>query len=108
MFGVSFLQTAGSLFPLFLASTPVAKLGSVGCVDFLMEGVVPVFWWMRLDLVFLLGRTASGGVFWGVCDLIMILGSLSANGWGFFPVLLVVWHRVSSIVAYWSLSGAGS
>ena len=34
-----------------------------------------VFWWMRLDLVFLVGRTASGGVFWGVCDLIMILGS---------------------------------
>ena len=41
---------------------------------------MPVFWWMRLDLVFLVGRIASGGVFWGVCDLIMILGSLSANG----------------------------
>ena len=24
----------------------------------------------------------SGGVFWGVCDLIMILGSLSAEGLG--------------------------
>ena len=51
---------------------------------------------------------ASCGVFWGVCDLIMILGSLSANGWGCVPVLLVVWHRVSSTVACWSLSGAGS
>ena len=50
----------------------------------------------------------SGGVFWGVCDLIMILGSLSANGWGCVPVLLVVWHRVSSTVACWSLTGAGS
>ena len=50
----------------------------------------------------------SGGVFWGVCDLTMILGSLSANGWGCVPVLLVVWHRVSSTVARWSLSGAGS
>ena len=49
---------------------------------------MPVFWWMRLDLVFLVSRTTSGGVFWGVCDLIMILGSLSANGWGFLPVLL--------------------
>ena len=69
---------------------------------------MPVFWRMRLDLVFLVGRTMSGGVFWGVCDLIMILGSLSANGWGCVPDLLVVWHRVSSAVACWSLSGAGS
>ena len=68
---------------------------------------MPVFWWMRLDLVFLLGRTVSSGVFWGVCDLIMILGSLSAYGWGCVPVLLVVWHRVSRNVACWSLSGAG-
>ena len=69
---------------------------------------MPVFWWIRLGLVFLVGRTTSGGVFWGVCDLIMILGSLSANGWGCVPVLLVVWHRVSSTVACSSLSGAGS
>ena len=69
---------------------------------------MPVFWWMRLDLVFLVGRSTSGGVFWGVCDLIIILGSLSANGLGCVPVLLVVWHRVSITVACWLLSGAGS
>ena len=69
---------------------------------------MPVFWWIGLDPVFLVGRTASGGVFWGVCELIMTLGSLSANGWGCVPVLLVVWHRVSSTVACWSLSEAGS
>ena len=69
---------------------------------------MPVFWWMRLVLVFLVGRTASGGVFWGVGDLIMILGSLSANGWGCVPVLLVFWHRVSNAGACWSLSTAGS
>ena len=69
---------------------------------------MPVFWWMRLDLVFLMGRTMSGGVFWGVCDLIMILGNFSANEWDFVPVLLVVRHRVSSTAACWSLSGAGS
>ena len=69
---------------------------------------MPVFWWMRLDLVFLVGRTVSSGVFWGVCDLIMILGSLSASGWGCVPVLLVVWQSVSSTVACWALSGAGS
>ena len=50
----------------------------------------------------------SGGVFWRVCELIMILGSLCANGLGCVTVLLVVWHRVSSTVACWSLSGAGS
>ena len=69
---------------------------------------MPVFWWMRLDLVFLVGRTTSSGVFLGVCDLIMILGSISNNGWGCVPVLLVVCHRVSITVACWPLSGAGS
>ena len=67
-----------------------------------------VFWGMRLDLVFLVGRITSGGVYLGVCELIMILGSLSANGWCCVPVLLVVWHRVSSTVACWLLGGAGS
>ena len=70
---------------------------------------MPVFWWKRLGLVFLVGRSASGGVFWGVCGFIMILDSLSANGWGCVPsFLLVVWHRVSSTVACWALSEAGS
>ena len=36
---------------------------------------MPVFWWMGLDLVFLVARTASGDVFWGVHELNMILGS---------------------------------
>ena len=68
---------------------------------------MPEFWWMRLDLVFLVGMSTSGGVFCGVCGLIMILSSLSANEWGCVPVLLVVWHRVSSTVACCSLSEAG-
>ena len=69
---------------------------------------MPVFWWMRLDLVFLVGRTTSGGVFWGVCELIIILSSLSANEWGCVPILLFVWHGMSSTGACWSLIGAGS
>ena len=69
---------------------------------------MPVFWCVELDLVFLVGRAASGGVFWGVCELSMILGSLSDSGWGCVPVLLVVWHRVSSTGACWPLGGAGS
>ena len=51
---------------------------------------MPVFWCMRLDLVFLVGKSTPGGVFWGVSDLIMILDSLSANGFGCVPALLVV------------------
>ena len=51
---------------------------------------MPVFCLMRLDLVFLVCGTASGGVFWGVCELIMILGNLSAKEWGCVPILLVV------------------
>ena len=69
---------------------------------------MPVFWCMRLHLVFLVGRTTPGGVFWGVCELIMILGNLSANGCGCVPVLLIVWPGVSSTGACWSLKGAGS
>ena len=69
---------------------------------------MPVFWWMRVDLDFLVCRAASGHVFWGVCELIVILGRLSANRWGYVPALLVVWHGVSSTGACWSLSGAGS
>ena len=67
-----------------------------------------VCWWMKLDLVFLVGSSMSGGVFCGDCGLIMILGSVFANGCHCVPVLLVVWHRVSSTGACWSLSGAGS
>ena len=67
-----------------------------------------VFSWVGLDIVFLVGRATSSGVFWVVCDLSMILGSLSANGCGCVPVLLVVWHGTSSTGACWPLGGAGS
>ena len=83
----------------------MAEVGSVRFVGFLVEGT---------GACVEAGSCLSGGqdhvqwCVWGFCDLIMILGSLSANGWGCVPVLLVVWHRVSSTVACWSLSGAGS
>ena len=69
---------------------------------------MPVFWWVRLDLVLLVGRAASGGMFWRVCELSMTSGSRSANGWGCVPVLLVVWRGSSSAGACWPLGGAGS
>ena len=86
----------------------MGKFGSMGCVGFLVEGSGACVLVDEPGFVFLRGRTTSGGVFWGVCDLSMILGSLSAKGLGCVPVLPVVWHRVSSTVGCWSLSGAGS
>ena len=38
----------------------------------------------------------------------MTLGSLSANGWGCVPFLLVVWHGAYSTGVCWLLGGAGS
>ena len=61
----------------------MGEVGSVVCVGFLVERT-GAYVLVGLDLVFLVGRAASGGVFWGVCELSMILGSLSANGWGLF------------------------
>ena len=69
---------------------------------------MPVFWWVGLDLVFLVGWATSSGVFCGVSELSMTLGSLSVNGWGCVPVLLVVWHGVPSTGVCWLLGGAGS
>ena len=66
-----------------------------------------MFWWVELDLVPLMGRAVFGGVFWGVCELSMALGSLSANGWGCFPVLLVVWREVSSLELVGQIIGTG-
>ena len=47
-------------------------------------------------------------LFWGVCELSMILCSFSANGWDCFPVLLFVWHGAYSPGVCWPLGGAGS
>ena len=63
---------------------------------------------MRLELVFLMARAVSSGVFWGVCELSMILENVSANGWVCVPVLVVVWHGTSRAGVCWPLGGAGS
>ena len=86
----------------------MGKVGSVGCVGFLVEGTGACVLMDESGSCLSGGRTMSSGAFWGVYELIMILGNLSANGWDCVPVLLVVWHGVSSTGACWSLSGAGS
>ena len=56
---------------------------------------MPVFWWVGLDLVFVVSMAMSGGVFWGVCELSMMLGCLSANRWGCVSVLQVGMGRAA-------------
>ena len=81
---------------------------SVTCVSFLVGGTGACVLVGGVDLVLLVGRATSSGVFWGVCELIMTLGCLSANGWDYVPVLLVVWHRAFITGACWPLGGTGS
>ena len=64
---------------------------------------MPLFWWVGLDVVLLVGWAASGGVFWGICELNMTLDNLSVNGWCCVPVLLVV----SWGIQHWSLLDIG-
>ena len=52
----------------------------MACVDFLVEGTGAFFLVGGAGLTFLVGRALSDGVFLGVCELSMILDSLSANG----------------------------
>ena len=86
----------------------MGKVGSVTCVGFLVEGTGAYVQLGVAGSCLSLGRATSDGVFWCVCELSMILGSLSANGWGCVPVLVVIWHGASSTGACWLLGGAGS
>ena len=91
----------------FWCLPPVAKVGSVGFVGLLVEGT------SACVLVDEAGSCLSGRqvhVWW--CALVCL--------WPYFDlrplcygctsvlVLLVVWHRVSSIGACWSLNSSGS
>ena len=86
----------------------MGKVGSVCFVGFLVEGTSAC---VLVDETESCLSVEQDCVWWcvlGVCDLIMILGSLSADGWNCVPVFLVVCNGVSSTVACWSLSGTGS
>ena len=65
---------------------------------------MPVFWWVRLDLIFLVGRAASSSVFWGVCELSMILGNLSVMGLSSFLASCLSWgvQHCSLLAIEWS------
>ena len=62
-----------------------------------LRGLVPLFWWVDLDLLSLKGSAVSSAVFWGVRGLGMALGSLSASGQCCVTILLQglawgIWH----------------
>ena len=92
----------------FRCLPPVGKVGSVGCVDFLVEGTGVCV------LVDEAGSCLSGGqdhmcwcvlgCLWTYYDFTQTL----CSGWGCGPVLLVAWHGFSSTGACWLLSGVGS
>ena len=92
----------------FWCLSPVGEVASVACVGFLVEGT---------SACVLVGGSGSclsasqGRIQYcvlGVCEFRMIFGSLPSNGCGYVPVLLVVWHGVSSAGVRWPLGGAGS
>ena len=91
-FGVCGLLSMGCSIIIPLASDVCFLLGEVdpgACVAFL----VPALSLVELDLVPLIGREVSNGVFWGGCELCMTLDSLSSDGWGSVPVLVVFWSE---------------
>ena len=81
---------------------------SVAFVGFLVEGTAACV------LVGGAGYCLSGGqvrVWWCVLGCLWPYYDFRqplCYGWGCVPVLLFVWHRVSSTVACWSLSEPGS
>ena len=68
------------------------------------EGLIPAHWWVELGLFSVVSRALSSSVFRSSCGLRKTLSSLSADGWGCVPTLLVVWPAASQ---HWSLRALG-
>lgn len=68
---VSFAQAAGSQFVLLLVSVPWWVRLALGFVQASWwEGLVPVYWWVKQDLVLLVHKAVSKGVFKGFEQLV--------------------------------------
>ena len=70
--------------------------------------LVPMFLWIKLDLVFLKGYVMPSIVFCVVFGIDMTLGSLSSNGLFCFPTLLKFWCEASGTETCWPFVGACS
>ena len=93
-------QAEGSLFLLLLCLPPGDKADPEPCACFLLretvfsslvDGAGWVLFFAGQSLYLDIGREMSRGMFWGSCELIMALSSLSSDEWGCVPLLLVVW-----------------
>ena len=73
-----------------------------------MGQLVPVFWWVGLDLISLEGSAVSRSEFWGAFGFGMGLGSLPANVQSGVPVSLKDWSGTSCTVACRLFHGAWS
>ena len=78
------------------------------CAGFLVEGTGSCPLWVDLDLVPLVGRAMSRGMFIVSCELDTTLGILLALRWGCIPILLVVCSEGLSTRACILLGGARS
>ena len=73
-----------------MKSAPCGAVELVPFKGFLVgegSGLVPVFWWMELNLVSREGSAVFSSVFWGICGLGMALRCLPVNVQGCAPVL---------------------
>ena len=79
-----------------MGSAPVGRDGLVPMRVPGLEGLLPVFCWVELDLFSLKGSAEPSVVFWGICGLGMALGSLCVNGQCCLPILRMIWCVSSS------------
>ena len=68
------------------------------------EGLVPAHWWVELGPGPLVSRALSRDISRRGCGLRTPLGSLSADGLGCIPTLLIVWPEAFQ---HWSLQAVG-
>ena len=68
--------------------------------------LVPVFWWVELDLFSLVCNEESSSEFWGVYGFCVTLGSLYFNAQDYVPTLLENKHGMSCSETCWLLGGA--
>ena len=65
-----------------------------------LRGLVPIFWWIKLNLISLKDTAMSSSVFCSVYEFGMASGSLSASVQSCASILLKDWHGASSNEAF--------
>ena len=103
MFEVSFLQAGRSSLLLIWNLLPVGEVELVLMKFSWLGELVPVVWWMELNLVFPKVSAKFSSMFWAVHGFGITLVSLCANVQGCCPVLLKDWCGVPGTGTCWPL-----